>query len=255
MIEAFQVEPTHEKQLKINEFLTCYWKNDVWNVDDSFFDILRPEKWPSTSKSADFSTFPLLQRDEVKFMFARRLLNQEIRLITVIVYGFAIKKLGMFLSTYYPGAMSIVNLPYDKAHMQWRTFLIEGSSKVNCKYANSVYRVVFNQLYSFFANFYDTREETAKDIWDVRKIPGAKITENKSAYLLDFNKIPIPFRSLAKRYLKFRVTIFSHGQGRTDLMSLRLFLRFLHERYATWNDLNKKVIATKSNGIKLKSLT
>ena len=239
MIEAFRVEPTHEKQLEINKFLTHYWKNDVWNVDDSFFDILRPEKWSSTTRSVYFSTFPLLQRDEVKFMFARRLQNQEIRLSTVIAYRNAIKKLGVFLSTYYPGAMSIVDLPYDKAHIQWRTFLIEGGSKVNCKYVNSIYQVVFNQLYSFFVNFYDTREETEKDIWDVRKIPGTRMTENKSDYLLDFTKIPIPFRSLAKRYLKFRITIISYGQGRTDLMSLRLFLGFLHEGYVSWNDLKK----------------
>ena len=237
MIEAFRVEPTREKQQEIIKFLTSYWKNDVWKVDDSFFDELRPLKWSSTTKSVNFSTFPLLQRDEVKFMIASRLQNQEIQLSTVFAYGPAIKRLGIFLNTYYPGALSIVDLPYDKAEIQWRTFLIEGGAKVNCKYVNSVYQVVFNQLYSFFVNFYDTREETEKDIWDVRKIPGTRITENKSVYLLNFTKIPIPFRSLAKRYLKFRVTIVSHSQGSTDLVSLRLFFGFLHERYPTWNDL------------------
>lgn len=74
-------------------------------------------------------------------------------------------------------------------------------------------------------NFYDTREEIEKDIWDVRKIPGARITKNESDYLLNFTKIPIPFRSLAKRYLKFRITVISQGHGSHDLVSLRLFFR------------------------------
>ena len=178
-----------------------------------------------------------MQRDEAKFMFATRLQNQEIRLSTIFVYGPAIKRLGGFLNTYYPGALSIVDLPYDKAEIQWRTFLIEGDAKVNCKYVNSAYSVVFKQLYTFFVNFYDTREESEKDIWDVRKIPGARITENKSDYLLNFTKIPMPFRSLTKRYLKFRITVVSQSHGSQDLMSLRLFFEFLHERYSSWHNL------------------
>ncbi|EGD50119.1 hypothetical protein TheetDRAFT_3071 [Thermoanaerobacter ethanolicus JW 200] len=43
--------------------------------------------------------------------------------------------------------------------------------------SNKQYETVFNQLYSFFTNLYDTRDEYEKDIWDCRKIPGAKITE------------------------------------------------------------------------------
>ncbi len=187
------------------------------------------------SKSLDSQA--LLQRDEAKFMFATRLQNQEIRLSTIFVYGPAIKRLGGFLNTYYPGALSIVDLPYDKAEIQWRTFLIEGDAKVNCKYVNSAYSVVFKQLYTFFVNFYDTREESEKDIWDVRKIPGARITENKSDYLLNFTKIPMPFRSLTKRYLKFRITVVSQSHGSQDLMSLRLFFEFLHERYSSWHNL------------------
>lgn len=237
MIEAFRVEPTHEKQQEVSKFLTGYWKNDVWKIDDSFFDELRPLKSSLTNRSVNFSLFPLLQRYEVKFMFATRLQNQEIRLSTVFVYSPAIKRLGGFLNTYYPRASSIVDLPYDKAEIQWRTFLIEGGAKVNCKYINSIYQVVFNQLYSFFVNFYDTREEIEKDIWDVRKIPGARITENKSDYLLNFTKIPMPFRSLTKRYLKFRITVVSQGHGSHDLVSLRLFFGFLHERYSMWQDL------------------
>ena len=237
LIETFQVEPTCEKQQEIREFLMSYWKNDVWDLDDAFFDEMRPEKWPLTTRSVDFSTFPLLQRDEVKFMFGNRLQNQEIRLISVIAYGYAIKRLGRFLSKYYPSILSIVDIPYDKAQIRWKTFLIEGGVNVHYKYVRTLYQHVFNQLHAFFVNYYDTREETEKDIWDVRKIPGTKITENRSNYSLNFSKIPVPFRSLTKRYIKFRITIVSQSQGGHDLAGLGLFLGFLYERHPTWKDL------------------
>lgn len=146
MIEAIRVEPTYEKQQEISKFLTGYWKNDVWRADNPFFDELRPPKWSSTTKSVNFSLFPHLQRDEVKFMLATRMQNQELRLSTVFAYGLAIKRLGIFLNTYYPGASSIVDLPYDKAHIQWRTFLIEGDSNLNCKYVNSAARIEIGQV-------------------------------------------------------------------------------------------------------------
>ena len=238
LIETFQVEPTCEKQQEIREFLMSYWKNDVWNVDDAFFDEMRPEKWsPAITKSVDFSTFPLLQRDEVKFMFGSRLQNQEIRLTTVIGYGYAFKRLGGFLSIYYPSILSIVDIPYDKAQIKWRTFLIEGGVNIHYKYVRTLYQNVFNQLHTFFVNYYDTRDETEKNIWDVRKIPGTKITANKSGYTLNFSKIPIPFLSLAKRYLKFRMTIVSLSQGGRDLAALGLLLRFLYERHPAWKGL------------------
>lgn len=237
MIEIFQDEPAREKQREIHEFLKSYWMNDVWNAQDAFFDKLRLQKRLVTTRSVHFSTFPLLLRDEVKFMFGSRLQNQEIKLMTVIEYGSAIKRLGRFLSTYYPSVVSIVNIPFNKAQIQWRTFLIEEGIKVDSKYVTNSNQVLFNIIFSFFLNYYDTREETEKDIWDVRKIPGTRITENKFGYSLNFSKIPIPFRSLTKRYLKFRITIVSHGQGAQDLACLVLFFGFMHERHPTWKGL------------------
>jgi len=198
---------------------------------------VRPQKRLVTTRSVHFSTFPLLLRDEVKFMFGSRLQNQEIKLITVIEYGSAIKRLGRFLSTYYPSVVSIVNIPFNKAQIQWRTFLIEEGIKVDSKYVTNSNQVLFNIIFSFFLNYYDTREETEKDIWDVRKIPGTRITENKFGHSLNFSKIPIPFRSLTKRYLKFRITIVSHGQGAQDLACLVIFFGFMHERHPTWKGL------------------
>lgn len=239
MIGAFQIKPAQEKKDEISNLLTGYWKNDIWKADDIFFDDFPPQKWLTPNKRVNFSTLPTGMKNEVKFIFALRLLNREIQLFSVMRYGLAIKRLGEFTSTYYPNVLSIVDIPFDKALVQWRTFLIESGAKVNKDGKLTVRRDerFFNQLYSFFVNFYDTREETEKDIWDLRKIHGTRITENKSNYLLDFTAIPMPYRNLVKRYLKFRITIVSQSQASDDLMSLRLFLNFIYKEHQTWKNL------------------
>ncbi len=86
---------------------------------------------------------------------------------------------------------------------------------------------------------YDTRDEYEKDIWDCRKVPGAKITETQSNYYLDFTDIPLEFRDLVKRFIKFRTTNNSQDQCKVDIITLRLFTRYIHTQEPTWNDLTK----------------
>ena len=95
------------------------------------------------------------------------------------------------------------------------------------------------QLLSFLRDHYDLREEFEKDVWDVKNIPGAKYTQNRSDYLLSFQEIPKPFRNLVKKYLKVRVVNVRKSTCKEDIMSLRLFLNFIHERYPYWQDLTE----------------
>lgn len=127
----------------------------------------------------------------------------------------------------------------DKVMIKWRSYLIEQRLSVykDGRLSSSIYETLLQQVYQFMINFYDDREEFAKDVWDVRKIPGAKYTQNLANYLLSFEDIPLPFQPLAKKYLKVRVGIRSCSQCTTDLMALRLFLRFIHEQYPHWKDL------------------
>lgn len=44
--------------------------------------------------------------------------------------------------------------------------------------------------------------------------------------------------NVVKRYIKFRLSYLSHGQCRTDIMGIQLFLNFINSRYPTWDNLN-----------------
>jgi integrase len=148
-------------------------------------------------------------------------------------------KLAVYLNKVYPNITSLVDVEYEKFLMQWRSYLINKGLSLNThgRLSSSHYEPLVNQLYLFLQNFYDDREEFEKDIWDVRRIPGAKFTDNKADYLFTFLDIPLPFRQLAKRYLKVRIGTCCFGQCSHDLMSLRLFFNCIHKIHLKWQDL------------------
>jgi len=76
--------------------------------------------------------------------------------------------------------------------------------------------------------FQQTEKEFAKDIWDVRAIPGIRYMEYSSNHLLNFTQIPLPFRSIVKQYLRYLISS-DLGQGacKATLLGLRTFFHFL----------------------------
>ena len=130
MSVAYQIRPTAEKKQEISAFLTGYWKNDIWDIRDSFFDNLRPKKFSLSNKTIDFSAFSSSIKDEIKFMFAYRLEKRELRLITVIGYGPALKRFSGFLNENYGEISSIVDIPYEKAILQLRSYLIDSGISI-----------------------------------------------------------------------------------------------------------------------------
>jgi len=232
--------PTPKKKREIDDFLTGYWANDVWNVDDPFFEELKPETW-NRAKYLNFSMFQEIIKKEIKFFFAKQLSERKISLHSAFTYSTALKHFNKFLHTFYPKIKSMTELEPERSFLQWRTYLINDQSfrvKKDGRLGSSQYEIIFNQLLIFIHNYYDTREEFEKDVWDVRNIPGARYTQNTSDYLLSFIDTPAPFRHIAKRYIKMRISKLSLRTCVEDIMSLRLFLKFIHKIYPHWEDLN-----------------
>src|SRR6266567_7934241 len=74
-------------------------------------------------------------------------------------------------------------------------------------------------------------EEMAKDIWDVRFIPGARYPAHRSEYRLNFTALPEPFRAIIKRYLRFLIMQRSHNKCAAAIRHLRLFVDFFRAKY------------------------
>ncbi len=223
---------------EIHAALTGYWENDRWNVCDNFFDDIRPAKWSIKNRTMDFTRLGAGIKDEVKFFFAYRLQHKTMRLLTAFSYGTMLNKFAVFLNKFYPHT-SLVDIAYDKLLMQWRSYLIDQGLSVDKhgRLLSEKYEILANQCYQFLQSFFDDRDEFEKDTWDVRRIPGARFTDNGSSYHLSFPDIPAPYRQLAKNYLKVRIGKCSQGQCGRDLFSLRMFFKFIHGKYPDWQDI------------------
>ena len=78
--------------------------------------------------------------------------------------------------------------------------------------------------------------EFAKDVWDVRRLPGVRYSAHNSDHLLNFTKVPEPFRHSTKRYVKLLLARCSHSHCTNVLRWLRYFLDFYVQRQPTVRD-------------------
>jgi hypothetical protein len=167
---AYRPKVTKEKTLEIREQLQGYWMNDVWDLTDHFFEPFGGGGfWSLKTKKIDFTLFTLVMRMELKYFFCIQLMNESLTLKTIATYSNSFLHLGAFLDKYYPKIGSFIETPYEKGSMQYKTYLI------NLKIMTAHYTALFNSVHHFLFDFYDTRDEFEKDVWDVRKIPNVRL--------------------------------------------------------------------------------
>ena len=212
----------------------------IFGVDHNSFDVFRKTISDKSFQKINFSYFSAELKNEVKYFVLDRLINQEVRLYNTIIinYSRTFKHLAAFLYKYYPEINSFATLDIFKTLIQYKNFLIERGISVRSDGKLNKWENSLNQLYLFYENYYDIREEFEKDIWDIRKIPGIKVVAHEAKYLLNFEGIPEPFLNMVKRYIKFRMTIRSHGQCCLDIRAVRFFLIFINEKYSLWKNLS-----------------
>ena len=182
-----QVMVTPAKLDEISAALEGYWGNDRWDITNPAFDEFRSLKWASNNNVIDFSNLQPGIRKEIKFFFSQRLQRHTLRLRTAfddtdsVLFAWLI-----FLKRTYPNISSFMDIEINKAMAKWRSYLLEqGYQLIKMgRLSTNTYEGLLQQAYQFMADFYDDRDEFEKDVWDVRKIPGAKYTQNTCSYLL-----------------------------------------------------------------------
>lgn len=245
MNTAFKIFQNKEKFQHIQSSLEGYCENDIWCINSEFIKEIIGENYKCAIKNINFSYFPCKLKAEMKFYILYRLKSKEIAPYTILKdYCSPFKHITEFLDRYYSHINSFIELDINKALMQLRSFLIEKNIKLRIHLPRGQstrrftrFETLLNQVYNFYINFYDTRDEYEKDIWDIRIIAPSKVLNHTPNYHLNFTGIPLPFMNVVKRYIKLRLSYLSHGQCRTDIYSIKLFLNFINSRYPTWDNL------------------
>lgn len=233
---CYQLIPNYKKVSEIKAFLQdTYWNNDIWVLKDSFFDEFRPNIQYVHWGNINFSEYPELLNLEIKYFLACKILSFQLSLSTIDKsYRFANKSFVKFLNSYYPEVTSFSQIDIETMKKPW----LEYTQKYHKGAKKDSYLAQIYRLYMFYSDFYDTREEYEKDIWDGRKIPSVKIAVNTANYWVNFTSIPKEFRDFVKRYMKLCLTVNSMSQCRLELDSISYFLKFINEKEPAWTNLN-----------------
>lgn len=243
MSTAFKILKSEVKLQEIQSNLEGYCENDIWDIKSQYFKDIIGDNYTGGIRNINFTAFPYKLKDEMKFYILYRLKSKEIATCTIIkAYCSPFKQVSAFLDKYYSNINSFIELDINKALIQLRSFLLERNIQLRTHKSSrsfTRFETLLNQVYKFYIDFYDTRDEYEKDIWDIRIIAPSKVLRHVSHYRLNFTAIPLPFMNVVKRYIKFRLIHVSHGQCRTDIMGIQLFLKFINSRYPEWNNLRR----------------
>jgi integrase/recombinase XerD len=116
---------------------------------------------------------------------------------------------------------------------------------------------LLRQIYTIVAQAYDDREETEKDVWDMRHL-GVTLNLTASGYLLNFTPIAQQWlRSLAKTFIKYNLSVHSPGDCLAKMQTLREFSRFLTAHHSTVGiaEINRTLIVSFLNYLKAQGKT
>jgi hypothetical protein len=221
------IEPI-EKFFEIIEYLNKddgFWLQDKWEIESEVFKNyginFNKSKVKYTTKSGEnkicisnyrnYFDFTYIENEnlklELKYWFTYNLREKEMKATKLLnSYYAATKYLINFIIEKYENINSFKDIEIKK--VIWVDYLKKNG--VNTK---DPYYSLYNTIPIFFSYYYDTREETEKDIWYAKNIPGVKIPANGVAKFknprINFTDIPKYYRELIKRYLKTRITLFS----------------------------------------------
>lgn len=240
------VQPTKTKIKMVESFFeeNPLWKSDSWVCNELPFESSKKGKVARQHLEFFFENKKL--SFEVKYYLADNLINQIYSPVTVFDgWKSSMKHFAKFINIYYPDIKSIIEVDREKFLLQYRSYLTQKGliTVFKDKSGNkrpSRHVPIFTVLYDFFLSFYDERNETVKDVWDVRKLGIDYNEATNSSYNLDFNKIPTEYRQLIKKYIEQRVIIIQNLTfeiGRRYVKDLSRFFYFIVERYSPQNGL------------------
>ena len=230
----FPIEEADGKYDEMVSYLSAeggYWlNNDIWRIRDSAFNeagigIPKAKKRHSGGYVlADFSGYRSERiKTEVKYYLLYRMKEKILTPITASKrYKRAVRRFGELLQN---EKGSILDAD-DETFVCRDQETSETEKAVTLKLGRSIKK--------FFTDYYDERPETEKDIWEVMKIPGTRVSASlkKHTPILSFVSIPEYYKPMITQFMKRLVIKRSCSYCHELLMYIRYFFnRFYSHGY------------------------
>ncbi len=228
---------SEDKQRRLQEHLIGKWATDTWDVVGMS---------PSSKGRKQYLHFSLTSaalKTELKYAVwykfdsgawrlgrDQRTLCSEFSLLVTWLNTVAPDTPSLMAHTLEYWEISLRSYLITLGHYRRRTQRRLRATQQYQEYETEDRRIcLLRNLYQVVVAGYDDREETAKDIWDMRKL-GVAVQLTGTHFYLNFTAIQQPWlRCLAKDYLKYNLAIRSTGDCSRKLGAIRDFSRFLSD--------------------------
>lgn len=211
-----------------------YYNNDIWELQNTFFKdafkgTLNPEHRKVQFVRNNIHRNIIL---EYKFMLLTRINANNMALSTASNYGKTFCQLSDFINDCHPTLTSIAKLDINIEFESYRDYLNKKGNLLNETRLSH-----FKQFHEFISDYYDQRPETQKDIWDTRRISGARICHSTASFVVSFVKVPIQFREMIKRFIRIRIYQISALGCKKDVFALECFLCYISLHFPEWTEI------------------
>lgn len=254
-IEKFVQSDGSVEYKEIND--RYFLENDSWNVNVVCEIEQFKESYSKYNQKRKNIIFSLKNKNinlEFKYVYYKKLFNEEWGFSNVFKYQKHNIKLIEFLNSKYPDTNSFLELDIDKVEIVWRDWLhnngIDIVTKKTTRSNGKTYEITtayvtyLRRIYKYFFKESDKRDEFEKDTWDVRilkKYYGVSYSTSDTAYLMTFKNIPqSTIREECKLYFKERLLSknnFSYSTARQHCSAISLFFSFINEIEPSWDSI------------------
>ena len=217
--------PLDLKQAEMEAYLSAeggYWlKNDIWRTDSSAYRLSGLKETKHKGLLADFSRFT----------------NESLKREMKYYLLFTMKR-GWRQPAYVQKRLQTVLrmagdiLPHDcHSFGDLAISVSEAVPEDTVPEVRRFYRILIADVIEFYSDFYDSREETEKDIWHALRIPGVKLSAaiKHDQPTLKFAEIPEAYRPSVKRFMKRLIIRRSWSYCKEMLMYIRYFFRVFYK--------------------------
>ncbi|MEC1449034.1 site-specific integrase [Bacillus haynesii] len=233
------------------------WKLDIFCTISNFSDEYARVIKTSTCRNLSFSFMCSSLSTEVKFIFYKKIFNDEWRLNTAFGHqSTCLRRFTDFINKTYPKVESLLELDPIKTNIKWINYLQSigvRTHKINTNKDNGFTYETKTQAAAFFnlilkalITYLDDRIEWEKDRWDMRNLYrdfGISYNESKANYYIYFSSIENPhLKDGFKRYTKQRLLSghnFTTAAAQLYSRYIPGFINLITSLESDWNDFHK----------------
>ena len=216
------------KQAEMEGYLSSeggYWlKNDVWRTDAEAYRAAGMKDAKTEGELLDFSEYKdSLLKTELKYFLLYGLRNGwKSPNYVQLKMRKAVKTAEAALSE---GKLYHSFLEIESADL---LEMPENTSSEDRRFCHAL----LAEAIKFFADFYDDRPETDKDIWYALRIPGVNLSAamKRQHPSMNFLEIPEYYRTSVKRFMKRLIVRRSWSYCKEMLMYIRYFFRVFYTK-------------------------